>query len=328
MTNLTAITIGDINGIGIEILIKLWKKNKIKKIILFTNINFLKIFLKKRQINLKINLLDEKSKNLNYKNSYLNIFSYKAKNNEENTYNSLKYAYHFCKINICIGIITLPLRKDLIIEKIDKKFIGHTEYFQNLDKKKYSNMILYNKKIIISPITTHIKVKNISKIISNKTFLYNQIKNLNKTLKIDFNIKKPKLIISGLNPHAGENGKIGKEEIEIITPVVKSLKNKKIFIDGPISPDSMLIKSNMKKYDCFIFIYHDQALIPFKYMSQFSGVNYTGNLNIIRLSPDHGTAYNLIGSKNISNLSLLNCYDLIKKIKKNRKINDKSKKIS
>ena len=328
MTNITAVTIGDINGIGIEILIKLWKKNKIKKIILFTNIIFFKTFLKKRRINLKINLLDEKSTNLNYKNGYLNIYSYDAKNNEENTYNSLKYAYHFCNKNICIGIITLPLRKDLIKEKIDKKFVGHTEYFQNLDKKKYSNMVLYNKKIIISPLTTHIKVKNISKMISNKTFLYNQIKNLNKTLKMDFNIKKPKLIISGLNPHAGENGKIGREEIETIIPVVNSLKNRNISIDGPISPDGMLIKSNIKKYDCFIFIYHDQALIPFKYISQFSGVNYTGNLNIIRLSPDHGTAYNLIGSKNISDRSLLNCYDLIKKIKKNRKNNDKSKKIS
>ncbi len=328
MINLTAITIGDINGIGIEILIKLLKKNKINKIILFTNINILKIFFKKKNINLKINIVNENSINFNYKKGYLNIFSYKAKNNEENTYKSLKYAYQFCIKNICIGIITLPLRKDLIKEKIDKKFIGHTEYFQKLDKKKYSNMILFNKKIIISPITTHIKIKDISKAISNKALLYNQIKNLNKTLKIDFNITKPKLIISGLNPHAGESGKIGREEIEIIAPVVKSLKNEKILIDGPISPDSMLVKINMKKYDCFIFIYHDQALIPFKYISQFSGVNYTGNLSIIRVSPDHGTAYNLIGSRNISNLSLLNCFNLIKKIKKNRKTNDKSKKIT
>ena len=328
MTNFTAITIGDINGIGIEILIRLMKKNKIKNFIIFTNINFFKKFLKKNNINLKINIIDEKVKNLNYKNNYLNIFSYESKTNEENTYKSLKYAYQFCNNNICIGVITLPLRKDLIKETIDKKFIGHTEYFQNLDNKKYSNMILYNKKVIISPITTHIKVKNISKVISNKKLIYNQINNLNKTLKIDFNITKPKLIISGLNPHAGENGKIGREEIEIITPVIKSLKNKNIFIDGPISPDAMLIKSNLKKYDCFIFIYHDQALIPFKYISQFSGVNYTGNLSIIRVSPDHGTAYNLIGSKKISDLSLINCYNLINKIKKNRKINDKSKKIT
>ena len=327
MTNFTAITIGDINGVGIEILINLLKKNKIKNIILFTNVNILKKFIKKRKTNLKINIIDQKKNNLNYKNNYLNIFSYESKTNEENTYKSLKNAYQFCINNFCIGIITLPLRKDLIKEKIDKKFVGHTEYFQNTDNKKYSNMILYNKKIIISPITTHIKVKNISKVIS-KELVFNQIKNLNKTLKIDFNISKPKLIISGLNPHAGENGKIGREEIEIIKPAIKSLKNKKILIDGPISPDAMLVKSNLNKYDCFIYMYHDQALIPFKYISQFSGVNYTGNLSIIRVSPDHGTAYNLIGSKNISNLSLLNCYNLIKKIKKNRKINDKSKKIS
>ena len=328
MTNYIAITIGDIKGIGIEILIKLWNKNKIKNIILFTDEKVLNKFLKKRKINIKINIINQKFKNLNYKKDNLNVFTYVSKSNEDNTYKSLKYAYKFCYNNICIGVITLPLRKDLIKEKIDKKFIGHTEYFQNIDNKKYSNMILYNKRIIISPITTHIEVKKISKIISNKRLIYNQIKNLNKTLRIDFNIKKPKLIISGLNPHAGENGKIGKEEVKFIKPVIKALKNKKIHINGPYSPDSMLIKNNLKEYDCFIFIYHDQALIPFKYISQFSGVNYTGNLSIIRVSPDHGTAYNLIGSKKISNLSLLNCYNLIKKINKNRKINDKSKKIS
>ena len=328
MAKLIAITIGDINGIGIDILLKLWKNNKLKNIILFTNINILKKLLKKRKINLKINIIDNKSLNLNYKNDCLNIFSFETKNNEENTYKSLNYAYQFCKKNICIGMITLPLRKDLIKKRIDKKFIGHTEYFQNLDNKKYSNMILYNKKIIVSTITTHIKVNDISKVISDKKLVYNQIKNLNEILKIDFDITKPKLIISGLNPHAGENGNIGREEIEIISPVVKSLKNKKVLIDGPISPDSMLVKQNLKKYDCFIFMYHDQALIPFKFISQFSGVNYTGNLSVIRVSPDHGTAYNLIGSKNISDLSLLNCFNLINKIKKNRKINDNSKKIS
>lgn len=328
MAKLIAITIGDINGIGIDILLKLWKNNKLKNIILFTNINILKKLLKKRKINLKINIIDNKSLNLNYKNDCLNIFSFETKNNEENTYKSLNYAYQFCKKNICIGMITLPLRKDLIKKRIDKKFIGHTEYFQNLDNKKYSNMILYNKKIIVSTITTHIKVNDISKVISDKKLVYNQIKNLNEILKIDFDITKPKLIISGLNPHAGENGNIGREEIEIISPVVKSLKNTKVLIDGPISPDSMLVKQNLKKYDCFIFMYHDQALIPFKFISQFSGVNYTGNLSVIRVSPDHGTAYNLIGSKNISDLSLLNCFNLINKIKKNRKINDNSKKIS
>ena len=100
--------------------------------------------------------------------------------------------------------------------------------------------------------------------------------------------------------------KLVKKKLKSLIPVIKKLKNKKILIiDGPFSADSILIKKNIKKYDCFIFIYHDQALIPFKYISQFSGVNYTGNLNIIRTSPDHGTAYNLIGSKKISNKSFI-----------------------
>ena len=183
-------------------------------------------------------------------------------------------------------------------------------------------MILFHNKIIISPLTTHRRLKDVNKLIANKKFLYNQILNLNNSLKIDFNINKPKLIISGFNPHAGENGKLGSEEINYIIPIVKKLKKIKIDIEGPFSADSILIKNNLKKYDCFIFIYHDQALIPFKFISQFSGVNFTGNLDIIRTSPDHGTAYNLKNTKDISSKSFLNCYKLINKIYKNRMINE------
>ena len=132
------------------------------------------------------------------------------------------------------------------------------------------------------------------------------------------------MIISGLNPHAGENGEIGTEEIKSIKPTITNLKRQGIFIDGPFSADSILIKKNLRKYDCFIFIYHDQALIPFKYISQFSGVNYTGNLNIIRTSPDHGTAYNLVNSSNITNKSFINCFKLVKKIYRNKIANGKS----
>ena len=185
-------------------------------------------------------------------------------------------------------------------------------------------MILFHKKIIISPVTTHLEIKKISKVISNKKFLFNQIYNLNKSLQLDFNIKKPKLAISGLNPHAGENGELGTEEKEIIKPVIKKLQKKDIDINGPFSADSILINKNIDKFDCFIFIYHDQALIPFKFISQFSGVNYTGNLNIIRTSPDHGTAYNLLGSGKISNKSFINSYKLINKIHNNRILNGKA----
>ena len=320
MSKFVAVTIGDIKGIGIKILLETWKKNKIKNFILFTDIEILKKNIEKKYIN-KINIIDLEKLNYNYKNKNLNIYNFKSKSLEDNTYKSLKFAYKFCKNEICIGIITLPLRKDLIKKKIDKNFVGHTEFFQKIDKKKYSNMILMHNKLIVSPLTTHIEIKKIFNKISNKNYLFNQIISLNHCLKSDFNFKNPKLIVSGLNPHAEENGEIGEEEIKIIKPLISKLKYNGVDIVGPYSADSILINKNLKKYNCFIFMYHDQALIPFKLISKFSGVNYTGNLSIIRTSPDHGTAYNLINSKNISYSSFINCFKLVKKIYKNRTIN-------
>ena len=324
MSKTVAITIGDIHGIGIDILINCWKKKQINNFILFTDIVVLKKYLKKRKIELKINKINNEYIILDSKNYKFNVFSYNSKSDEDNTYRSLEYAYKFCKKKICIGIITLPLRKDKIKKKVDKKFIGQTEFFQKIDNKRNSNMILYHDNIIVSPLTTHIEIKKLPKVISNKLFIKNQITNLYQTLIKDFNIINPKVVISGFNPHSGENGLIGTEEKEILKPIMNKLRKKGINIDGPLSADSILLKSNLKKYDCFIFLFHDQALIPFKYISQFSGVNFTGNLNIIRTSPDHGTAYNLIGKRNISRTSFLNCYKLIKKIYKNRIINDKT----
>lgn len=328
MPKFIAITIGDINGIGIHILIKAWKRGRIKNFILFTNINIFKKFIIKNNLKIRLNIINDNSKKINYVNDKLNIYTFKSHNLEDNTYKSLIFSYKSCIKKICIGLINLPMRKDLIKNNINKNFIGQTEFYQKIDNKKYSNMILFHKKIIISPLTTHIEVKKLSKMISNKQFLYNQILNLYNSLKDDFNFNKPKIIISGFNPHSGENGTIGQEEIKIIIPVIKKLKSNAIDIDGPVSADSMLIKKNLKNYDCFLFAYHDQALIPFKFISQFTGVNYTGNLNVIRTSPDHGTAYDLIGSKNISDKSLINCFKLIKRIYKNRIFNEKSQKIS
>ncbi len=319
MSNIIAVTIGDIKGVGIEILINSWKKKKINNFILLSNIKLVSKLLKNKNLDKQINLISLNNNKINFDKRKINIFSYKTISSEDNTYKSLMYAYKLCVEKICIGLITLPLRKDLIKKNIDNNFIGQTEFFQNINNKKYANMILYHEKIIVSPLTTHLKLKDIAKTVSNKSLLYNMIYTLNKTLKIDFKIKKPKLIVSGLNPHAGENGEIGDEEVKYIKPIISKLNKDGIYIDGPFSADSILINNNLKNYDCFIFMYHDQALVPFKYISQFSGVNYTGNLNIIRTSPDHGTAYNLVGTKKISDKSLINCFKLIKQIHKNRK---------
>ena len=324
MNKLIAITIGDIKGIGIDIIVKTWKEKKIKNFILITNIKILNKELKKRKIKLILNVVNYRKNKFIYLKDKFNIYSFAANSLEDNTYKSLKFGYDLCANKKCIGVITLPIRKDIIKRKISRSFIGHTEYFQKREKKNNVNMILYHKKIMVSPITTHISINKISKIISNKKFLFNQIYNLNKSLQFDFNIKKPKLIISGFNPHAGENGEIGTEEKKFINPVIKNLQKKDINITGPYSADSLLVNQNIDKFDCFIFIYHDQALIPFKFISQFSGVNYTGNLNIIRTSPDHGTAYNLVGSNKILNKSFINSYKLINRIYNNRMMNGKT----
>ena len=153
MNRIVAITIGDINGIGIDILIKTYKSNKIYNFILFTNIDKLEKYLFKRKIKLDLNVINKNERKLNFVKNKFNVYTYKSLSPEENTYKSLRFAYNFCIKKFCIGIITLPLRKDIIKNKIDKKFIGHTEYFQKIDKKKYANMILFHKRIIVSPIT-------------------------------------------------------------------------------------------------------------------------------------------------------------------------------
>ena len=167
-------------------------------------------------------------------------------------------------------------------------------------------MIFIYNKFIISSLTTHLRLKDLNITLSKKNFVYNKIISLNKSLKNDFNIPKPKILISGINPHSGENGLLGNEEKKYLIPQIKKIKKLKINITGPISGDAMLNKKNIKKYDCFLFMFHDQALIPFKYIS--------------RVSPDHGTAYDLVGKNIASNKSILNCFKIINKINRNKSI--------
>ena len=145
-----------------------------------------------------------------------------------------------------------------------------------------------------------------------------KIENVYTTLIKDFKIKKPKMILAGINPHAGENMTISKDDNKYLMPILNNLKNKEIFVNGPISGDGVINKENLKNYNAFIFTYHDQALIPFKIISNYEGVNFTSNLDIIRVSPSHGTAENLIGSNKAISDGIINCFDLIKKIHKNR----------
>jgi 4-hydroxy-L-threonine phosphate dehydrogenase PdxA len=321
ISSIIAVTIGDIEGIGIEILIKIFRSKKNNRFILFTNYKIFKSYLKNRKINLKINIANKslnKLEKLNY-NDYFNLYDYDSKSAVHNTYNSIIESYKLTKLKYFVGVLTLPINKELIIKNIDRKFIGQTEFYQKIDKKKNCNMLFIHGNLRILTLTTHIKFKKIIYYLSKKDYIYNKILSLNKVFKTDLNLSTPKMIISGINPHASENNTIGNEEKKLIIPILKKLKRKKIHIVGPYSADSLLIKKN-NKYDVFIFHYHDQALIPFKLLSNNKGINFTTGLDIIRVSPDHGTAYNIVG-KNIANTEgVINCFNFIKRIAKNRDI--------
>ena len=318
---LTCVTIGDIEGIGIHLLLKEFKNNNVKDFILITNIKIFNKYIKFPKN--KINVISEINIG-NYNKKKLNIYSFQTKNKNTNTIDALKYAYEFTKKNKFIGILTLPLNKFKVIKLVSKKFVDQTTYFSNKENQKYSNMIFYYKNKFFIPLTIHIELKEVHNSFKNKFAMTNKIMNLHTTLVNDFKITKPKLIIAGINPHAGENKTISKDDNKYLLPIISQLKKKGIFIHGPISGDGVINKENLKKYDAFIFTYHDQALIPFKIISNYTGVNFTSNLNIVRVSPSHGTAENLIGSNKVISKGIINCFNLIKKINRNRNKIDSS----
>jgi 4-phospho-D-threonate 3-dehydrogenase / 4-phospho-D-erythronate 3-dehydrogenase len=312
---LICITIGDIEGIGIHLLLKEFKKEKINNFILLTNINIFSKFIKFPKK--KINIINEANIN-SYDKKKLNIYNFKTKNKNTNTMDALKYAYHLAKKKKIIGILTLPLNKYKLNKSVNKNFIDQTSFFSNKEDQKYSNMIFYYKNKFFIPLTIHIEIKKVFKSFQNTILMVKKIQNLYLTLINDFKIKKPKIILAGINPHAGENNIISKDDNKYLLPIINQLKKKEIHIHGPISGDGIINNANLKKYDAFVFTYHDQALIPFKILSNYEGVNFTSNLDIIRVSPSHGTAENLIGSNKVISKGIINCFNLIKKIKKNR----------
>ncbi len=220
-------------------------------------------------------------------------------------------------INLCINnkeyaLVTGPLSKENII-RIDPQFTGHTEHIQRLTKSKDVLMLLGSEKLKLAFITTHIPLQKVSSTI-NENAIFSKTKILNVELKKKFKIKNPRIGILGLNPHAGENGKIGNEEFDKIAPAIKKLKSQKINISGPISADTAFTLSNRKKYDAFVAMYHDQALPVLKAISFGSGYNITLGVSIIRTSVDHGVALDIAGKDGLDYGSLQSAINLAQKI--------------
>ena len=327
MSKLIGVTIGDINGIGIEILIKEWKKGRIKNFVLISNYKLFKKYISSKKINIKTFVSTIRDNKLIVSKDYFNIFDIKASNYDQNSLESLKESYKLAKKKYFVGIVTLPINKKKI-NKIYSNFIDQTSFFTKKDGKIFSNMIFIYKNIFFVPLTMHIKLINVPKNFKKSIKIIKKVKNLNSTFKRDFKINNPKYIMAGINPHCGEKGIISNEDKKYLTPIIHKLNKINIKINGPISPDAIVNKKNLNYYNCFVFTYHDQALIPFKFISNYSGVNYTSGLDIIRVSPDHGTAYDKVGKKNKSSLGIINSFKLVKKIAVNRNKYDKTQKIT
>ena len=191
------------------------------------------------------------------------------------------------------ALVTGPINKK-IINDYGFEFSGHTEFLADISQTKNVVMLLANSKVKVALLTTHIPLNKVSESVSTKKII-ETIKILNENLKSLWKIKNPKICVLGLNPHAGEGGFMGSEEIEIIEPAINALLSEKICVEGPISADTAFIKEKTSKYDAYLAMFHDQGLPVLKSMGFGDSVNITLGLPFTRISVDHGTAYELAG---------------------------------
>ena len=309
---------GEPNSVFLEIFFKAIKKQNFKKpLILIASLNLVKLQMKKLNINKKIKLIDyKKYENYNLNNDQINLIDVNyntAKAFEKISTKSNSY------INRCFEISFDLLKKGKIkrfingpISKktfLNKNYLGITEFLSKKFKIKKSAMLIFNKNLSVCPLTTHVPLKSVSKQI-NKKIIAEKIKLIDNFYR-KFLKKKPKIAVVGLNPHC-ESVDIFNEDEKIIKPAVIKLK-KQFYVSGPFPADTIFLKSNRKKYDVILGMYHDQVLGPLKTIYEYDAINITIGLPFIRISPDHGPNEKMLG-KNISNpLSLIKAITFLEK---------------
>lgn len=225
---------------------------------------------------------------------------------------SVEYGIQLCLEKKCHALVTSPISKESI-SKAGYSVPGHTEFLAEKTGSQDYMMILTGEKIRVGLSTVHIPVKRIAEHIRFEV-LKRQIKLLNNSLIQDFGIKRPQIAVLGLNPHAGDGGVLGDEEIHHIIPAIEYAKSYSMNVDGPFSADGFFASHSYKNVDAILAMYHDQGLIPFKTISFGNGVNFTAGLPIIRTSPDHGTAFTIAGKNTADYQSFNEAYLLATKM--------------
>lgn len=319
------ITTGDLNGIGIELILKSFSEHRLLE--LFTPI----IFASSKSINFYRNIIGEQQLKFNHIKSMdnvqakvVNIFNCWDEevsitpgqlNDNGGKYGvrSLMVATQCLKDNQIDALVTNPIHKKNS-QTPDFKYHGHTPFLKDKFGAKDVAMLMCSEKLKVALLTEHIPISEVSKHITQEA-IFSKIKIINQSLIKDFGIDKPKIAVLALNPHAGDQGLIGSEEINIIAPAVEKLRNDGLLVFGPYSADAFFARGYEKRFDCTLAMYHDQGLIPFKSFDRGMGVNYTAGLNVIRTSPDHGTAFDIAGKNKADNTSFLEsiflCIDII-----------------
>jgi 4-hydroxythreonine-4-phosphate dehydrogenase len=323
------ISIGDLNGIGPEVVLKsLYDKRILEQItpIIYATTRVISYHKKACKLNdlqtekiidakqakaRRVNVLESWDEDVNIElgkpSAEIGKFAFK----------SLEKATTDLSQNKIDVLITAPINKKTI-QEAGFKFPGHTEYLADLSGSNQELMIMVSESLKVGLVTGHVPVNEVSANITEQKII-EKLSVLNQSLIKDFGVIRPKIAVLGLNPHAGDNGAIGKEETEIISPAVNKAKEKGILAFGPYPADGFFGSANSRNFDAVLAMYHDQGLAPFKALTFDTGVNYTAGLPIVRTSPDHGTAYEIAGKGIASENSFRNAIYLAVDVYQNRK---------
>lgn len=317
--NRTIVIEGDPEGVFLELFFKTLKSKSFKNyLILICSKNNLQKQMNKAKFKKKINLLDIKKTNkILLKKKEINLIDVKLKNTKNKNLNNKNIKAYIEKcFEISFKLIKEGFANKLINGPVDKKiflknkFLGVTEYVSNKFNKKKTGMLIYNKQLSVCPVTTHLPLKNVSRSI-NRNIIQDKINLVN-----DFYLKylklKPRIAVTGLNPHCESILKFNEDE-KIIKPAIKTMKKRNINVKGPFPADTIFSSKNRKLFDVVIGMYHDQVLAPIKALYEFDAINITMGLPFLRATPDHGPNKQMAG-KNISNpTSLIRALEFLDK---------------
>jgi len=300
---IVGISIGDLNGIGSEVVLKTFEDSRMLELctpVIFANVKILSFIRKNFESTVALHGIDKLDQIVIGKINVFNLWKEGidlnlGANDEkvgEYAIKSFIAATKALKEGDIDVLVTAPINK-YNIQSESFKFPGHTDYL-NQELEGDALMLMVQDNLRVGLLTDHIPINEVASHLTEE-LIFKKIETINQTLIQDFSINKPKIAVLGLNPHCGDGGVIGTEDDKVLKPALKKLFEKGTLVFGPFAADGFFGSNQYEKYDAVIATYHDQGLIPFKTLSFGNGVNYTAGLNKIRTSPDHGTAYDIAG---------------------------------